>query len=140
MNLKTTIRPRKARKTRKKIGLLYCTLTRLFIPATIWHPFKYFRAFRVFRGKNNFSRMKHLLCSLLALLPMTTLGGEPELQALLGRIRQSGSAEFHYEEIRKLELASSPWQGQGNMLSGADGSLVKQQLQPTRVIMAIAEG
>jgi hypothetical protein len=65
---------------------------------------------------------------------------ETELQTLLGRIRQNGSAEFHYEEIRKLELASSPWQGQGNMLSGADGSLVKQQLQPTRVIMAIAAG
>jgi len=140
MNLKTAVSPQKARKTRKKISLLYCTATHLLIPATIWHPFKYFRAFRVFRGKNNFSRMKHSLCLLLALLPMTTLGGEIELQALLARIRQSGSAEFRYEEIRKLELASSPWQGQGYMLSGANGSLVKQQLQPTRVIMAIAEG
>lgn len=65
---------------------------------------------------------------------------ELDLQALLGRIRQSGSAEFHYEETRKLELASSPWQGQGNMLSGADGSLIKLQLQPTRIIMAITEG
>jgi len=84
--------------------------------------------------------MKRSLCLLLALLPMTALGGEPEVQALLGRIRQSGSAEFHYQETRKLELASSPWQGEGYMLSGADGSLVKQQLQPTRVIMAIADG
>lgn len=65
---------------------------------------------------------------------------ETELQTLLGRIRQNSSAEFHYEETRKLELVSSPWQGQGNMLSGANGSLVKQQLQPTQVIMAIAEG
>ncbi len=84
--------------------------------------------------------MKRTLCLLLALSPITAFGGDLELQTLLGRIRQSGSTEFHYEEIRKLELASSPWQGQGNMLSGADGSLVKQQLQPTRVIMAIAEG
>ncbi len=84
--------------------------------------------------------MKHVLYLLLALLPMTAFGGELELQALLARIRQSGSAEFHYQETRKLELASSPWQGQGTMLSGADGSLVKQQLQPTRVIMAIAKG
>jgi len=80
------------------------------------------------------------LCLLLALLPMPGFCDETELQALLGRIRQSGSAEFHYEETRKLELASSPWQGQGYMLSGADGSLIKQQLQPTRVIMAIAAG
>jgi hypothetical protein len=71
---------------------------------------------------------------------MTVLGGEPELQALLARIRQNGSAEFHYEETRKLELASSPWQGEGNMLSSVDGSLVKQQLKPTRILMAIAEG
>jgi len=77
---------------------------------------------------------------LLALLPMMAFGDEIELQTLLDRIRHTGSAEFRYEEIRKLELASSPWQGQGIMLSGADGSLVKQQLQPTRVIMAIAEG
>lgn len=84
--------------------------------------------------------MRCSLCLLLALLPMTVFGDEIELQALLERIRQTGSAEFHYEEIRKLELASSPWQGQGYMLSGADGSLVKEQLQPTRVIMAIAEG
>ena len=84
--------------------------------------------------------MKCILRLLLALLPMAVLGGEPELQALLERIRQTGSAEFHYEETRKLELASFPWQGQGYMLSGTDGSLVKQQLQPEQVIMAIAEG
>jgi hypothetical protein len=84
--------------------------------------------------------MKHSLCLLLALLPMIVLGGEPELQALLGRIRQNGSAEFHYQEIRKLELASTPWQGEGYMLSGTNGSLIKQQLKPTQIIMAIAEG
>jgi hypothetical protein len=84
--------------------------------------------------------MKRTLCLLLALLPMSVFGGEPEVQALLARIRQNGLAEFHYEETRKLELASSPWQGEGYMLSGVDGSLVKQQLKPTRIIMAIAEG
>ncbi len=84
--------------------------------------------------------MIRTLCLLLALLPITVFGGESELQALLSRIHQTGAAEFRYEETRTLELASSPWQGQGIMLSGADGSLVKQQLQPNRVIMAIADG
>ena len=140
MNLKTAVRPRKARKTRKKICLLYCTVTRLLRSTTACYSFKNFRAFRVFRGQNNFPRITSTFCLLLALSPITTFGDETELQALLGRIQQNGSAEFHYEEIRKLELASSPWQGQGFMLSGADGSLVKQQLKPTRVIMAIAEG
>lgn len=80
------------------------------------------------------------LCLMLALLPGPGFCNEAELQALLGRIRQNASAEFYYREIRQLELASSPWQGEGSMLSGADGSLIKLQLQPTRVIMAIAEG
>lgn len=84
--------------------------------------------------------MRRGLCLLLALLPVMAFGGEVGPQTLLDRIRHTGSAEFRYEEIRKLELASAPWQGEGYMLSGADGSLVKQQLQPTRVIMAIAEG
>ena len=82
--------------------------------------------------------MKRVLCLLLALLPMAGLAEDASLADLLVRIRQSGFAEFRYEETRKLELASSPWQAQGYMLSGADGRLVKLQLQPKRIIMAIA--
>lgn len=84
--------------------------------------------------------MKRCLCLLLALSPMAGFADEAGLADLLGRIRQAGPAEFRYEETRKLELASSPWHGEGYMLSGADGSLVKLQLLPKRVIMAIAEG
>ncbi|QSB03642.1 outer membrane lipoprotein carrier protein LolA [Methylomonas sp. EFPC1] len=61
------------------------------------------------------------------------------LSELLTRIRQTGQAQFQYEETRVLELADAPWHGQGVMLSGTDGSLVKLQLQPARVIMAITE-
>ena len=82
--------------------------------------------------------MKYGLWLLLVLWPMAGFTNEAGLAELLGRIRHNGSAEFRYEEIRKLELASSPWNGQGYMLSGADGSLVKLQLQPTRVIMVIS--
>jgi hypothetical protein len=66
---------------------------------------------------------------------MVGLTNEAELAELLGRIRHNGSAEFSYQETRKLELASSPWNGQGMMLSGVDGSLIKLQLKPMRVIM-----
>ncbi len=82
--------------------------------------------------------MKLVLCLLLALLPMAGLAEEASLADLFVRIRQSGFAEFRYEETRKLELASSPWQAQGYMLSAADGRLIKLQLQPKRIIMAIA--
>jgi hypothetical protein len=76
----------------------------------------------------------------LALLPLAGLADEAGLAEVLARIRQNGAAEFRYEETRTLELAASPVQAQGYILSGADGSLVKLQLQPKRVIMAIAAG
>lgn len=83
--------------------------------------------------------MKRGLCLLLALWPMALLADEAALPQLLARIHQSGAAQFHYEETRRLELATSPWHGEGYMLSGADGSLVKLQLLPKRVIMAIVQ-
>jgi hypothetical protein len=76
---------------------------------------------------------------LLALLPTLGWADEALLTELLARIRQTGPTQFKYEETRVLELAASPWHGQGYMLSAADGSLVKLQLQPARVIMAISE-
>ena len=79
--------------------------------------------------------MKYGLWLLLVLWPMAGLTNEAGLAELLGRIRHNGSAEFSYQETRKLELASSPWNGQGMMLSGVDGSLIKLQLKPMRVIM-----
>jgi len=82
---------------------------------------------------------KRSLFLLLALLPVAGLADEAVLTELLARIRQTDQSFFRYEETRILELASSPWHGQGYMLSGPDGSLVKLQLQPARVIMAIAE-
>jgi hypothetical protein len=72
---------------------------------------------------------------LLALMPLVVQADEREITELLGRIRQSGAVEFSYQETRKLELTTFPWQGQGQMLSGADGSLIKLQLLPRRVIM-----
>jgi len=83
--------------------------------------------------------IKRGLFLLLALLPALGLADEAVLTELLARIRQTDQAPFRYEETRILELAASPWHGQGYMLSGPDGSLVKLQLQPARVIMAIAE-
>ncbi|MDT4291867.1 outer membrane lipoprotein carrier protein LolA [Methylomonas sp. MO1] len=83
--------------------------------------------------------IKRAMFLLLALLPIAGSADDSVLTELLARIRQKGQAQFRYEETRILELANEPWHGQGQMLSGADGSLVKLQLQPTRVIMAIAE-
>ncbi|MDD5033351.1 MAG: outer membrane lipoprotein carrier protein LolA [Methylococcaceae bacterium] len=77
---------------------------------------------------------------LLLALSVSAFADESELAGILERIRQSGAAEFRYQETRTLELAAQPWQGSGYMISGADGSLVKLQLLPRRIIMAIADG
>lgn len=82
--------------------------------------------------------MKHLLCLLLLCLPLSGLADDSQLTELLTRIRQTGPAQYQYQEIRQLELTTSPWQGQGIMLVDSSGSLVKLQLQPARIIMAIA--
>ncbi len=76
---------------------------------------------------------------LLALLPLIAHADDSELAELLGRIQRHGATEFSYQETRQLELVSSPWQGQGQMLSSVDGSLIKLQLLPRRIIMASTE-
>lgn len=78
---------------------------------------------------------------LALLLPLTATAGEPEAIALLREHRPAGgAAEFRYQETRVLELVAEPWHGTGYLLSGADGSLVKLQLTPQRVVMAVAGG
>ena len=61
---------------------------------------------------------------------------EVSVAELLAHIQHHTASEFSYQETRKLELSTTAWQGQGRMLSGAEGSLVKLQLSPRRIIMA----
>ncbi|MCQ8130396.1 LolA family protein [Methylomonas rivi] len=83
--------------------------------------------------------MKPRLGALLWLGMVTAVfADDGKLSEVLARLRQSGQASFQYRETRQLELASSPWQAQGVMLTDAAGTLVKLQLQPSRVIMAIS--
>lgn len=74
-----------------------------------------------------------LLLWLLFCLPV--FADDADLPELLARVRQNGPVEFNYQETRTLELTSSPWKGQGLMLSGGNGVLVKLQLQPRRIVM-----
>lgn len=76
---------------------------------------------------------------LLALLwPLAALADET-LPQVLARLRQDSEGKFQYQETRTLELATAPWQGQGYMLTDGKGSLVKLQLAPQRVIMAVSQ-
>lgn len=82
--------------------------------------------------------MKRSLIALLLLMPMLGWADDVALTEVLAHIRHGGSAKFQYRESRRMELVAEPVQAQGYMLTDADGTLVKLQLQPNRVIMAIA--
>lgn len=83
--------------------------------------------------------MKRRLGLLLWLGTATAVfADDGKLSEVLARLRQSGQASFQYKETRELELAASPWQAQGIMLTDQAGTLVKLQLQPNRVVMAVS--
>jgi hypothetical protein len=63
-------------------------------------------------------------------------GRDPAMR--LEDLRPRGAAEFRYDETRSLELMDKPWKAWGYMLSSAGGSLVKLQLSPKRIVMAIS--
>lgn len=82
--------------------------------------------------------MKSPFFALLLLLPMFTLADDAALSQVLVRMRHSGADKYQYQETRHMELLEVPMQTEGYMLTDAEGTLVKLQLQPNRVIMAIA--
>lgn len=70
--------------------------------------------------------------------PAAALAEPPEIADRLARFRQTAAIEYRYEETRTLELLAAPWKGKGYLLSSPDGTLVKLQLSPERVVMAVS--
>ncbi|QSA98865.1 outer membrane lipoprotein carrier protein LolA [Methylococcus sp. EFPC2] len=85
-------------------------------------------------------RLKPALLALLLSfgLPGTGSCEAPSAEDLLARFAQSAPLEFRYRETRKLELMDRPWKGSGYLYSTPEGTLVKLQIEPERLIMAIA--
>lgn len=51
--------------------------------------------------------------------------------------RMSATTSYRYQETRILDLVDAPWHGSGYLFSGTDGTLIKLQLTPERIIMAV---
>jgi hypothetical protein len=62
---------------------------------------------------------------------------DKNIAKILDHFRQTAAAGYQYQEVRALELVDAPWHGAGLLFSGADGTLIKLQLSPERIIMAI---
>lgn len=82
--------------------------------------------------------MTRYLALLMWLIPISGICDDSKLDQVLGHFAQDQQGVFNYQETRHLELVSTPWHGEGLMLTASDGSLVKLQLQPERIIMAIS--
>jgi len=52
------------------------------------------------------------------------------------RLKLSEPVQLSYKETRTLALLAQPWRGRGYLLADPQGTLVKLQLSPQRVIMA----
>ena len=82
--------------------------------------------------------MKLFFCALLLLIPTFGLCDEAKLKQVLSYFTNDQHGVFDYQETRQLELATSPIRTQGLMLTDSGGTLVKLQLKPERIIMAIS--
>lgn len=51
------------------------------------------------------------------------------------RLKLTEPVQLSYQETRTLALLAQPWQGRGFLLADPEGTLVKLQLSPQRVIM-----
>lgn len=73
------------------------------------------------------------LLGLSLLLAHATWADPP---AIYQRLRLDQTSQFRYLESRSLALLDQPWLGSGYLLAAPDGTLIKLQLSPHRVIMA----
>ncbi|GAB4268475.1 MAG: hypothetical protein Kow0065_18850 [Methylomicrobium sp.] len=62
---------------------------------------------------------------------------EDTLYDLMQRMQTKAAVRIAYTETRSLELLDSPWLGSGYLYSLPPDLMLKQQLQPERVLMAV---
>ena len=62
---------------------------------------------------------------------------EDTLSALMQRMKSDKAVRIAYRETRTLELMEQPWRGSGYMYSLPPDIMIKEQLQPERVLMGV---
>lgn len=62
---------------------------------------------------------------------------EGELTALMQSLATDKAVKVAYTEIRHLELMDQPWSGSGYLYSQLPDLMIKEQLQPHRVLMGV---
>ena len=79
--------------------------------------------------------MNKLLVLILFMISPVYAGDS--LSALMQRMQSEVAVKINYQEIRTLELFDQAWQGSGHMYSTPDGIMLREQIQPKRLLMAV---
>jgi hypothetical protein len=74
---------------------------------------------------------------LLAWLMPETGWSDDSLPRVMQRMRSDKAVRIAYRETRTLELMDQPWRGSGYMYSLPPDLMIKEQLQPERLLMAV---
>ena len=81
-----------------------------------------------------------IVCLAILLLVSFSSQGRDTLSAVLKRMHSDSAVKLAYQEQKELELMDRPWHGQGFLYSQpAAGIMIKQQLKPEPVLMAVVD-
>ncbi len=78
-----------------------------------------------------------LIIVLLTTLNFNISYAEDTLSSLMQRMKSNDAVKMAYQEIRTLELMDKPWKSSGYMFSISPDTLIKEQLFPERILMAV---
>jgi hypothetical protein len=78
------------------------------------------------------------MCFLLCLLLTTHFSyADDSLSALMQRMQSETAVRIAYQEIKHLELMDQPWHGSGFLYALSPNLMIKEQIQPSRVLMGV---
>jgi len=70
-------------------------------------------------------------------LTANDLIAEDSVSSLMQRMESETAVKIAYQETRMLELMEQPWQGSGYMYSMPPDLMIREQLQPQRLLMGV---
>lgn len=82
--------------------------------------------------------IKLIICSLLFVFIFSNNSyAEGTLSALMQRMKSESAVKIAYKETRILELFDQPWVGSGIMYSRQPDLMIREQIQPSRLLMGV---
>jgi len=74
---------------------------------------------------------------LLMVFFINNADAEDSIDALMQTMKSNVAVKMAYQEIRTLELMDKPWHGSGYMYSMPPDLMIREQLKPKRLLMAV---